>query len=267
MNLSRKILSVCFALTFFAACGVAEEEQGLELGQQQAAVKAGSATAARGTDNGTSLSATAEVTANTCTSEEAAQVDIAGTVTTTGSVDSVIITASIDGGDRVQMGLIQPQDFLHDGRIKTAGYALSVSLPNGEHTVQVCFTQSGSQGREPKETCAAPITVVVDCAPDNVCEGMEPFGNLVGNPSLCTGRGPPHIPVHVRGDFGESPSLTISGPEGFSYSAAMNHAGESCIYQYNWDAEANGGAGTYTFTVSGNGHTLSFTAELACRSR
>jgi hypothetical protein len=163
------------------------------------------------------------------------------------------------------MGIIQPQDYSHEGRIKTAGYALSVSLPNGEHTVQVCFTQSGAQGREPKTTCAAPVTVIVDCAPDNVCEGQQPFGNLVGNPSLCNGNGPPHIPVHVRGDFVEAPALTISGPDGFTHSASMNHAGESCNYHYNWDPASNGGAGTYTFTVAGNGNTLSFTAQLRCR--
>lgn len=264
MHLRLKTLAVCSALSLLAACGGVEQETETlpDLAQHAQEVKAGGRT-----DQGTSLSATAAATAITCTSEEEAQVDLAGTVTTTGSVDSVIITAAVDGGAPVEMGLIRPQDFEHDGRIKTAAYALSLSLPNGEHSIQVCFTQSGSQGREPKMTCAAPVVVVVDCAPDNVCEGEEPFGNLVGNPSLCTGRGPPHIPVHVRGDFGEAPALTISGPEGFGHSAAMNHAGESCNYQYNWDAEANGGAGTYTFTVTGNGHTLSFTAELACQRR
>ena len=266
MSSRLPILSLFCALSFLAACGPAgEEEQVPELSQSQQAVKAG--TAARGEDNGTSLSATAGTTAVTCTSEEGAQVDLAGTVTTTGSVDSVIITASVDGGAPVQMGIIRPQDFSHDGRIKTAGYAASFDLPNGEHTIVMCFTQSGSQGREPKHTCAAPVTVIVDCAPDNVCEGEEPFGNLVGNPSLCTGNGPPHIPVHVRGDFGEAPALTIAGPRGFSHSAAMNHAGESCNYHYNWDADSNGGAGTYTFTVTGNGNTLSFTAELRCQRR
>lgn len=261
MHLRLKLLSLCCALSL-AACGVDMEEQAPSLGQHTAAIKA----ASTGGDQGTSLSATSGVTATTCTSEEAAQVDIAGTVTSTGSVDSVIITASIDGGEATQMGIIEPDDFSHDGRTKTASYSLSVSLANGDHTVQVCFTQSGSQGREPKQSCAEPITVSIDCAPDNVCAAQEPFGDLVGNPSLCTGHGPPHIPVHVRGDFGEDPALTISGPEGFSFSATMNHAGESCVYQYNWDAESNGGAGTYTFTVTGNGNSLTFTAELSCVS-
>ncbi len=263
MHLKLKSLAVGCALAFLAGCGVSQEEEGAGLARSEEEVKAGDAS--RGTDEGTALSATASVAGTTCTSEEAAQVALAGTVSTTGSVDSVIITASIDGGAPVQLGVIPPQDFSHDGRIKTASYAVSTSVPNGEHTVQLCFTQSGSQGREPKRTCAAPITVVIDCAPANVCEDQEPFGNLVGNPNLCNGNGPPHIPVHVRGDFGEEPSLTIAGPGGFSHSAVMNHAGESCNYHYNWDTASNGGAGTYTFTVTGNGHTLSFTAQLRCR--
>jgi hypothetical protein len=264
MHARLKVLSVCCALGFLAACGVdATEEQSPELQARHEALKA----ASTGGDQGTSLSATAAVTATTCTSEQEAQVDLSATLTTTGSVDSALITVSVDGGEATQVGSIQPQDFSHDGRIKTASSALSVSLANGEHTVLVCYTQSGAQGREPKQTCAAPVTVTVDCAPANVCAGSEAFGDLVGNPSLCTGHGPPHIPVHVRGDFGEDPALTIAGPGGFSFSATMDHSGESCVYQYNWDAESNGGDGTYTFTVTGNGNTLSFTADLKCQGR
>lgn len=268
MSPRLKILSMCCALGLLAACGVGSEvgseEPSSGLVEHHEALKAAST---GGNDEGTSLSATAAVTATTCTSEQEAQVDIATTVTTTGSVDSAIVTASVDGGAATQVGIIQPQDFSHDGRIKTASFALSLSMANGEHSVQVCFTQSGAQGREPKQTCAAPVTVTVDCAPKNVCEGQEPFGDLVGSPSLCTGHGPLHIPVHVKGDFGEDPALAIAGPGGFSFSATMDHAGESCVYQYNWDAGSNGGAGTYTFTVTGNGNTLSFTADLACQSR
>jgi hypothetical protein len=115
MHLRIKALSVSCALALLSACGGVEEELP-ELAQRKDAIKASRVTE----DNGTSLSATAAVTANTCTSEEEAQVDLAGTVTSTGSVDSVIITASIDGGAPVQMGTLQPQDFSHDGRIKTA---------------------------------------------------------------------------------------------------------------------------------------------------
>jgi hypothetical protein len=61
-------------------------------------------------------------------------------------------------------------------------------------------------------------------------------------------------------------ALAIDGPGGYHLDAAMDHAGDSCIYQYNWDTDGNGGAGTYSFSVTGgNGTSLSFTAELSCR--
>lgn len=253
-------------VALFTACGGQGSEGGTSSGGAQGSLNAGAAPSERD-DNGTELTATAEVTGNTCTSETEAQVSLGGVVSTTGSVDSVIITAAIDGGDRVELTTLNPQDFEHDGRNKTATYAVSVTLPNGTHTVEICFTQSGAQGREPKTTCATPVTVVVDCAPEqNVCADAEPFGDIVGNPSLCKGNGTPHVPVHVRGDFGEEAVIAISGPNGFSLTGAMRHAGESCNYHYNWDTQdANhGGTGTYTFTVTGNGQTLTFTAELHC---
>lgn len=217
------------------------------------------------TDEGTALSVTASVAGQTCTSETQAQVSFSGTVSTTGSVDSVIITAKVDAADAVTLDTLEPQDFTHDGRDKTATYSVSLDLTNGTHTVVLCFTQSGAQGREPKTTCADPLTVTVDCAPKNVCEDAAPFGDVVGNPSLCNGKAPNHVPVHVRGDFGDAPTLSISGPNGFTFATEMMHAGDSCNYQYNWATDGNnGGAGTYAFTVTGNGHTLTFSAELHC---
>jgi len=37
------------------------------------------------------------------------------------------------------------------------------------------------------------------------------------------------------------------------------------VYQYNWDTAGNGGAGQYTFTVTGGGNSFTFTATLYCR--
>ena len=222
----------------------------------------------QGDDEGTILEGTATAGPVTCAGTTGGTVDISGTIHTTGSVDSVQVTAGINGGAASQVLVLGPQDFNHEGRHKYATYSVNLSLPNGTNTVEICFVQSGSQGREPKQVCAAPVTVVVDCAPEeNECSGVGFFGDIVGSGNLCNGNGPPNIPVHAKGDLGEAPALTISGPNGFSHSATMRHAGESCVYQYNWDAESNGGAGTYTFTVTGNGHTLSFTAELACQGR
>jgi hypothetical protein len=85
---------------------------------------------------------------------------------------------------------------------------------------------SGAQGREPKEFCTAPITVVVAC---DTCAKEGPFGDIVGNPDLCNGNGPPHIPVHVSGDLGDSAALAIDGPGGYHLDATMDHAGDSCM--------------------------------------
>lgn len=267
-TLRNMLLGALVALV--TACGAGTNGGEDTRAGSQDSLSAGAGEGARD-DNGTELTATAEVTATTCTSETEARVSLGGTVSTTGSVDSVIITAAIGDEDRVELATLRPQDFEHDGRDKTAAYAVDVVLPNGTHTVELCFTQSGAQGREPKMTCAAPVTVVVDCASDDtgVCAEAEPFGNIVGNPSLCKGKGTPHVPVHVRGDFGDEATLSISGPNGFAHTAGMRHAGESCNYHYNWDTRDgfHGGAGTYTFTVTGNGRTLSFTAELYCQGR
>lgn len=215
------------------------------------------------TDQGTDLfAATATVVDQTC-NDGTGSVTIDGTLTTTGSVDSAEITASVNGGTATQVGVINPDDFVHDGRVKTASYSITLDgLANGTNTIQVCFVQSGADGRESKQTCADVLVVVVDCSS---CRGTGFFGDLVGNPSLCTGNGPPHIPVHVKGDLGDMPALVITGPNGFSLHAFMNRSGESCVYQYNWDTDGNnGGAGEYTFTVTGGGNTYSFTATLNC---
>lgn len=222
-----------------------------------------SSSQAIGANNGTALSVAVSATAVNCTSSSGADVVFSGVLTTTGSVDSTLITASVDGGARQLLHTIQPQDFVHQqGGDKTAAYSVTLPLTNGSYNVELCFTQSGSQGREPKEVCAPVEAIAVACATS--CSAMEPFGNLVGNPSLCKGKGPPHVPVHVRGDFGENATVTISGPNGFTHQGAMNHAGDSCNYHYNWANASNGGAGTYTFTVDGDGNQLVFTADLHC---
>ena len=174
------------------------------------------------------------------------------------------ITASVDGATATRVGLLGPQDFSHDdGRYKSANYTVTVPATNGEHVIQICFIQSGSQGREPKKVC---VTVSVDVSCEAFCEQQGVFGDLVGNPNLCNGNGPPHVPVHVKGEFGASAALTITGPNAYSFSATMRRAGDSCVYQYNWDTVGNGGAGTYSFHAVGeNGRVYDFSAELYCR--
>src|SRR5689334_4795946 len=104
-------------------------------------------------NNGTALTATASADEPICIDEQHALVGVSGTLRTTGSVDSALISVSIDGANATQVGTIEPQDFLHDGRVKTASYSFDVELSNGAHTLLVCFTQSGAKGRESKQTC------------------------------------------------------------------------------------------------------------------
>ncbi len=220
-----------------------------------------------GGDEGTRLSATAEATAPVCLDSDTAAITISGLLTTTGSVDSAEITLTVDGTETAT-GTIEPQDFVHDGRDKSAPYSFDLTLENGTHTIEVCFLQSGAQGREPKQVCAPAVTVVIDCSdePDH-CKREGFFGDIVANPVLCGGAGTPHIPVHVSGELGEVVTISIDGPNGFELDGLMDHAGESCNYQYNWDTRDgnHGGPGSYTVTVVGeNGTTFVTTPDLLC---
>ena len=223
-----------------------------------------------GDDNGTELSATAEASAPVCLDSDTATVNIAGLLTTTGAVDSAEITLSIDGGPAAPMGTIEPDDFVHDGRVKNAPYSLDLTLANGTYSIDVCFTQSGSPGREPKTVCAPTVILTIDCTDDPGeadCKKEGVFGDLVGNPVLCSGGGTPHVPVHLRGDFGEIVAIGVAGPNDFVLEDIMNHAGNSCIYQFNWDTRDgfHGGPGSYTFTFVGdNGNHYEFTRDLYC---
>lgn len=124
------------------------------------------ASAAPGGNKGTALSALSNIAEITCVNESEAEVDLWSQLTTTGSVDSAIVYISIDAEEPFQAATIAPQDFVHNGRIKTAEGITTHTLTNGEHTIQACFVQSGSQGRRSKSTCAEPVTFTVDCATD-----------------------------------------------------------------------------------------------------
>lgn len=223
------------------------------------------AQSARSTATGApTLMVTATVDAPVCVDDAAADVHIAGSLVSTGSVAPATITAAVDGGAATTVGTLASESFVHDGRTKTAPYDVTLRLANGEHSVELCFAQPGAGGNAGRQVCTT-VTVTVSCA--RSCSAARAFGNIVGNPNLCAGNGPPHIPVHVEGGFGAAASLTITGPGGFSHDATLRRAGDSCNYHYNWDSAGNGGAGTYTFTVEGNGNRLTFTAELGCRTR
>jgi hypothetical protein len=206
-------------------------------------------------DSGTRLFGDGGITDLVCTSETTASVTLAGELLTTGSVDSAVISRSIDGGERVDIGVIQPQDFQHDGRGKSAAWSDTMQLDNGTYSIYYCFTQSGAKGRLPKQTCTTPMTVTVDCAPEqNACADVTEafFGNIVSNKELCGGKGgDPTIPVHLKANATGEVELTVNGPNGFVLESTMNRSGDSCVYQFQWSTR-NGnhaGPGSYTFTA------------------
>lgn len=226
-------LLAAFAVTAIAATAAAQGFQG------------------PGHDEGTYLIADLAAGEVQCHDPGSGTVELTSTLVTSGSIDSALVQLSVDGGDPVQIGIIQPQEFRHDGRMKTADFAGEVSLSNGTHTLELCFEQSGAKGRQPKRTCAA-IEVTVACAVKPLCE-EEPvfFGNVPNNPRMCTGRGTPHIPVHLRGAPYEQVTLEIDGPDGFGLSMPMRGAGKSCIHHALWDTRDgnHGGPGDYTFSA------------------
>lgn len=218
---------------------------------------------------GTALCVTAQASEPVCVDVGEAEVTVSGVLTSTGAVDSAEVTVSIDGEPPAVIDTIEPGDFEHDGREKHAAYSYDFKLPDGTHTIELCFEQSGAHGNPDKAVCTEAVVVVIDC-PDTEqpsCEGESVFGDLVGNPALCSGRGTPHVPVHLHGDFGEEVAINIQGPHGFTLDGLMKHAGKSCIYQFNWDTRSDnhGGAGSYTFTFTGdNGNTFDFSRDLDC---
>lgn len=208
------------------------------------------------------LTVTAAADVPACVTSASAMVKLSGVITTTGSVAPTTITAAVDGGTATLVGSVTSADFtVRDGRTKTANWSADLTLANGTHAVTVCVEQPGSMGNPRKTACATVVIVTVAC--QGFCGTTEAFGDIVHNPSLCTGNGPPHVPVHARGDFGDDATLAITGPNGYARTVPIRHAGESCNYQYNWDT-TGAAAGSYHFVVTGNSHQYGFDAELHC---
>lgn len=101
----------------------------------------------KGANEGTALSLEAWATFGDCDGVNATVFHHLK-LTTTGSVDSAIMT--VDG----QYALtVQPQDFVHDGRIQTWEYVDMAPKAPGTYTSEICATQSGAQGRTSKHAC------------------------------------------------------------------------------------------------------------------
>ena len=149
----------------------------------------------------------------------------------------------------------------YDGTFTASG------LADGEYSLEVCATQPGSQGTPAKSACITEA-IVVDCLQiiETACSA-QPFGEVVGNKHI---RVEASAQINFKGDFGSEATVTITGPN-FSETATIAEAGNSCNYHANWkftngegsDLYGNGGSGTYTVSVSGNGKTLTFDVSLS----
>lgn len=215
-------------------------------------------------NNGTKLTAVTDAATIQCVDNDSALVEFTTTVTSSGAVDSAEIKTVLDGNDPFISGWIEPQDFIHNGRFKTAVVPFSQVLDNGVHTVFSCYEQSGADGRLLKRVCTTPKTFEINCAPIDPCAGVEVFGNIIGNGNLCSGAA---IPIHIKGSFGDGGSLIINKGS-FSTTIRVDRSGDSCVYQgqYRPGTDGNGGAGAYTFTLIGdNNAAYSFSANLKCK--
>lgn len=237
-------------------------------------VGGGVAQAAAGTSLSVVFDTVDPTTEMVCSSDgSGATVTFEWTVTSTGSADSAVVTGQIDAGQAFALPGIASGNvtsgggWTFAGRMKTAdGSYTTEPLANGEHSFTVCATQSGANGTAAKTTCQTQ-TVTVNCQSSDPCAKAEKFfGELAGNTNLCQGSG--NIEVQFGGNFGESATLTITDQSNsIVRMATVPRNGESCTYHYNWsDPQGDTGqvAGTYTFTVTGNGKEVVGSEVLNC---
>ena len=192
---------------------------------------------------GTSLSISFDDATVDCASDGSAQVTIHYTVTSTAAADEAAVTGQIDEGDSFDITTIPSGNvnggggWTFFGRVKTFSGTFTTTLDAGSYTFTVCAEQHGT---DRKSACNTQ-TVTVDCQPTATCEDTSVFGELPHNTNLCSAQGV--IEIQFHGSFGENANLTISGPNGFTYSTTVGRNGNSCNYHYNWDLRAAGGTG------------------------
>jgi hypothetical protein len=216
--------------------------------------------------SGTWLSTTGSAGAIACTGEGTALVSFSGLLTSTAAKAPADVYLTVDGNTSL-LDEIAPQDFSGKGPTKTHSWAYSIPLTDGGHDVQICFEQPA--GNERMTACTDVFTVVVACSSDgNSCQ-ETPFGETIGNQNMCKGAGNPSVNINAKGDFGDAATVKIEAvdvPLGFSsITRDIAHSGESCVYHYRWTPKDDGAsAGTYRFTVDGNGKSATWTANLFC---
>jgi len=146
------------------ACGGASPEESVE-GVSEGSGRSQVVSRASTENAGTRLSVETQAQGQ-CRDARGGDVEVSGTILTTGSVDSVEVTASLNGGAQISLATVSPQSFEHNGREKTAAFSASIEVPTGAHDVVVCLTQSGAKGRDTKKTCTTGLQVEMNCSDD-----------------------------------------------------------------------------------------------------
>src|SRR5574341_843614 len=131
---------------------------------------------------GTALSVTGAVAANVCRSDgSGADVMIAGILTSSASASPVTVTLSVDGGQANQIDTIPSTSWVQGaGPIKTVSYSYTVFLVNGDHTLDFCFEQPGTNGRPSKKICLTQVTVNVYCTANGGCTYTQGYWKTHG---------------------------------------------------------------------------------------
>lgn len=235
-----------------------------------------------------SLSPGVSVVVVRCDPSGSAFVDVKGEITAS-AASTIQVSASACGSVHEGLTEVSASDFTTVSGSQKASYSAPMQLRLGTHGVVLCFTQSdGAQSGTyvcseqfdldvvcpeadpdggtslPEGPSTQPASPTAPLDSQRSCGDETLFGELVGNPSLCSGGASVHIAVQARGAFGEAPKLTISGPNAYSHQAQLRHSGKSCNYVYNWSTEGNGGAGEYSFKIEGAGRALTFVKTLDC---
>ena len=105
-----------------------------------------------GANNGTSLSLL--LTTGPCSG---GHIQLQLQVTTSGASAPATISASVDNGAQFAIAVIGTEDWVANGRYKTASVVLPVDSGFGSHTIALTVAQQGSDGKV-ASTAAVPVS-------------------------------------------------------------------------------------------------------------
>lgn len=220
-------------------------------------------------DAGTRLKVSVNDPIIDCATEgTSASVIIGYQFTSSGSVDSVAVTAVLDRADLpfppIASGMAPDGDWTGNGRNKVADAEFRAALPNGHHDFQVCGAQSGADGRTGKSVCSGVVPVVVRCAVADPCLRIAPDGTIGKNRDVCSGE---PIELALIGSFGNPAYVQVINTDTDMAAQVEVPNAQACSYIGSFDPALNGFAkgGLFVFEVlQSTGDPFRFSATLTC---